>query len=207
MDGRAADGTGCAGATIDLELHGKEAGLAFTISEVGNGGTAGPDGPGEDASAGLEEGRPVRQGKPAHRRLRVDPGGKEDFRGIDIADAGDEAAVQEEVFDGAPAVGALPGQPGRRQAPGPRFQPHLLEFGGRHPGGVEDELAEAAHILVDEPLTILAGQDKVDMGGQRAGRVQEEEASGHAQMHQQGLAVMQVDQEIFAPAGETGGRP
>ena len=56
--GSLTDGAGLPGPAVDLELHGEEAGLPFTIDKVGDGRAAGPNGPAQDAANGFEESIP-----------------------------------------------------------------------------------------------------------------------------------------------------
>ncbi len=85
-------------------------------------------------------------------------------------------------------------------------RPTCSRAGGGYPGGVEQYLAEAAHVLVHQLMAAVEGKGEVDVGQGRAGAGLIEQASGHAQVDQQRLALIQVHQEIFPPAAQAGDR-
>ena len=100
-----------------------------------------------------------------------------------------------------PALGLL-SQPGRSHLPGERLGPYLGQGRGGHPGGKDQDLAEAASILERQLQPAFQLKHQVNVGQGRGGGRPGQQVAGHAQMDEQGDAAFQIEQEVFAPAAQ-----
>ena len=158
----------------------------------------------QDAPGILQDPAPILEGEAPGRGGGVEPGGKEDFAGVDVADAGQDPAVQQEIFNGPGTAPGLIRQPPGGHLPGERLPAHLLQRGRRRPRREDQHLAEAPDVLIDEFQAVIQVENQVDVIQLRQGfglRAQEQMA-GHPQMHQQGDAALQGKDQVFAPAAE-----
>ena len=97
-DGAAADPAGLPGPAIDQKLQLKEAGFPPAVEKIGHRGAALGDGRFQDAPGLFQHPAPVLQGEPGHGGGGMQPGGKENFAGVNVADAGQDPGVHEKVF-------------------------------------------------------------------------------------------------------------
>ena len=191
-DGGPAAATGFPGPAIDQKLQLEEAGFSPAVEVVGHRGAAFGDGVFEDTTRLGQNPVPVRQGQAAHRGGGVQTRGKEDFAGIDVADAGHDPGVQEEVFYGPGAAPGLVQQPGRRHFPGKGFGAHLGQGRGGNPRRKDQHLAETPDILVKEVKPAFHLKDQVDVVQGRGGGGSGQKAAGHTQMNEQGGPAFQI---------------
>lgn len=80
-------------AAIDLQLQLKIAGVAIGAQEIGNGRTAGGNGLVQNFSCDLDNALPLGREQAVCRAQGMDARGKENFVGVNIANAGDDAAL------------------------------------------------------------------------------------------------------------------
>jgi len=128
-DGAAADPAGLPGPAVHQELQLEEAGFPPAVQVIGHRGAALGDGRLEDAPGFMQHPGPVLEGEPGHGGGGMEPGGKEDLAGVNVADAGQDAAVHEKVFQRPGARPGLLGQPRRGHPPGERLPAHHLQGG------------------------------------------------------------------------------
>ena len=96
---------------------------------------------------------------------------------------------------------ACSGQPGRGHFPGERLGPHLGQGRGVHPGGKDQDLAEAPGILEKQVQPAFQLKHQVNVGQGRGGGRSRQQTAGHAQMDEQGDAAFQVETGGICPGG------
>ena len=104
LDGGAAGEAGLAGAEVDAVLELEEAADAVGIDVVGDGGAAELNGVGEDVDKSLAEAGEFGAGEAAGVAAGTDAGVEEALVGVDVADAVEQALVQQRGFNGGAAA-------------------------------------------------------------------------------------------------------
>jgi len=204
-DGGTAASAGLALLAVDQQVELEEPGFSLAVKVVVHRGAALADGRPEDAPGFLEDAAPVVGGEAPCRGGWMDTGGEQDFAGVDVPEPGQYSGVQEEGLDGPGAAPGLGPQPLGSHSPGEGFPPHLLQGRRGRPRREDQHLAEAPDVLVDEikpPFQVKAEMDVGQVRHRLFFRTQEQ-VTGHAQMHQQGGAVLQAKDQVFAPAEES----
>src|ERR1700712_2730427 len=95
FDGGGADAAGLAGAAVDVVVELKEAGYAVGVYIVGDGGAAQFDRLGEDLDKGRAEAAEFGPGETAGVAERTNAGMEEGLVGVDVADAVEQALVEQ----------------------------------------------------------------------------------------------------------------
>ena len=129
---------------------------------------------------------------------RVQAGGEHDLTGVDVADAGQDAAVQEKIFEGAaPSPGCFCQPLGGRPA-GKGLPAHLFQGSEGLARGKHQDLAEAPRVLKGQGDAALQGEKQVHVGAV-VRRHAQEKAAGHAQVDEQSHAFVQPEEQVFPP--------
>lgn len=137
------------------------------------------------------------------------------FARVDIADPGDDALVEQGDFERDPPSGAAGRQGARVERPRQRLETHPGErrvtryTGGRHevhhpepPGIVEGHRHSRRHREDDVIVTGLELLLTITRSAPQLPCRLDAEPSGHAQVHDQGLARGQIGEQIFPAARE-----
>lgn len=95
LDGRAADGTGLAGALVDAEVVLK---IAAAIDPI-DGGAIAANAFFQNTAYSLKESGGLLRGKPVRQRQGVQAGQVKGFVGVDVSQAGEESLVEQQRFE------------------------------------------------------------------------------------------------------------
>lgn len=195
---------GAAEAAVDGEFSSEAARAAGGVGEVGEGGAAEADRVSEHGLDGVVEASDLGGAQRSGEAAGVESGVEGDFRGVDVADAGEAVLAQEPGLEFLAAVGEEAGQAVWGAAAGERF-----ESGGR--GGTifreEAEGAEAARVEEEEEalVEVEAGPQVPRLGWCLAVR-EPDETSGHPEVTQEGdaVGVVEPDGDLLAQPAHGG---
>jgi len=200
-DGLAAAGAGGVFAAIHRELQLKISGMTADAEKIGDGGTAGINGQLQYAAALLNDSPPFLLGQEMCWLLRCNPGGEENFIGIDVADTGNETAVHQQRLHGDPPAASQGEQVVGDESWSEGFEALLagkirLQLRGvvRRPN---HDRAESAAVVEADIQAIVQVQHQVIVFMERRLPLDQAELAGHAQMYHQHRAVDHSQQQVF----------
>jgi hypothetical protein len=133
------------------------------------------------------------------------------FAGVDVAEAGDDALIEQRDFQRHTFAGACRRQCRRIERGGQRFGTERREPARRLPCLGSDDIhhAEPPRIIEDDRRAVGQFEDDVivpagalvrPLVARPPRRTHHTEGAGHAEMHQQGLARAQRDEQVLAAA-------
>ena len=163
---------------VDAVFQLEEAGDTLGVDVVRDRGAAQRNGAGEDVDQGEAQALEVGPSEASGLSSRSDAGPGQGFVCIDVADAMQQRLIEQGGFDGGAAMAKESGKVGRDDGQGFDTRTNI----GLLPNG---EPAEAARIDEADLTGIGKGQDGMGMEWQRNVRVRDEEAAGHAEVHQE----------------------
>lgn len=202
LDGPAAGGARLACAVVDAEVLLMAAVAARTVAVVAEGRAAVGEAVAEDALDGRCELLALCLGQAAGLVARMDPCEKQGLVGVDVAEPRDAALVKQEGLDRLfPAADGLR-EVRRRERVRQGLRPERLEarHGDLFACGKAVDAAEGAHVGKDERTAAREVKDHSRVGvALLAGRVVDE-AARHAQVEDDGAAILQVEQQVLAAA-------
>ena len=142
----------------------------------------------------------------ASRGSGSDPGPEQGFAGVDVAHADDDAAVHDQGLDRPVAAPAVFPQIRGVEGGVEGFDAESIQIrtGGPFFGSQRQDHAEAARIGIDQGRAVVQDEDRVVVF---FAAFAEEQIAAHPQVDEQGMAGVQVEQQIFGAAsgrGETG---
>lgn len=137
----------------------------------------------------------------------MDASAEEGFIGVDIADAGEGGLIEEERFDGAVRAFAGAGEIARGDGKGIGAEGRPAELKECVFGWIGGEATEAARVDEEELGIVVEAPEGVGVFGNVGCEMwdvgwEEEKASGHAELDAEGGAVVGVNGELLAAAGE-----
>ena len=142
------------------------------------------------------------RGKGVRRPLGVDAGLEEHLVDVDVAEAGDESLIEEHAFDLARPPAQLLLEPGGGEVARQRLQSQPLLQAKQIVAFDMDDAAKLA--LVRETKIGTPGEvDGQPLEAQRRlGRGDDAQRPGHAQMDDDGGAVVQIENEVLRAAAD-----
>src|SRR5579883_868424 len=212
---------------VDLEAMLEIAQRAVRLAMVAQGRAAGGDGLFEHGANGARQrmrlgaGRAALQSDRAGRAFRGQPGPVQGFADIDVAEPGDEALVEQRRLERPFAAGEQAGKRGAVQIVAERLETEPFERRGvaRLVERLDPHRAEAARIVVDDARAVgEADRHMIMRRIFRAGEMEfarrrllpvalDAERPRHAEMHDQSLAAVEMDENVFGAARQLDDRP
>lgn len=153
----------------------------------------------------------------SRRASWIDAGPKKRFADIDIAKSGHQALVQKGALDRRTPAFERASKIGRAECVGERLWPQTTEQPVRIELGRWCQVngPEPARIVEDDSLSrlcqhldvIMAVMPRGHVIGRLRGQIRDQDAPGHAQMQDQRLVAIKINQHILGPSAHGQGHP
>src|SRR5690606_11434898 len=202
-----AAGAFLAGAAVDRPLVLKIAELARGLDVVAQGRAARRDGALQHVADRRGEPLGARASHRASEAARAEAGPEQAFGDVDVAEPGDDALVEKRGLQGRAPSGEPLLQHGARELVAERLRAELLEELVIEEPVVGDEVhrAEAARVVEADLGTVLENEDDmvVRIARDGRGRLDQNHPPRHAEMDEESLAAVEVNEDVLGAAAES----